>query len=162
MLLERGDTDLRLHKDVTFVDHDLQLYVSDLRTRGAEYRRRVLAVAGTYLAELDPAAFEECKPLHGIMAFFLLRGDAGSAIGASDFAGRKGRRGRLLTDLVERDGRVYWCADQLDTELGRAQLDVTELGLTDVSLAEVELGNEVRFMAVTAAGCGCTSSHAAR
>lgn len=149
LLLERGDTDLRLHKDVKFINHDLQLYVSDLRTRGAEYRRRFLAVAGAYLAELDPAAFEECKPLHGILAYFLLLGDAERAIGASDFAGRKGRRGRLLTDLVESDGRVYWCADRLDTELGRAQLDVTELGLTDVPLAEIELGNEVRFMAVT-------------
>jgi CDP-glycerol glycerophosphotransferase len=149
MLLERGDTDLRLHKDVKFINHDLQLYVSDLRTRGAEYRRRFMDVAGTYLAELDPAAFEECKPLHGILAFFLLRGDAERAIGASDFAGRKGRRGRLLTDLVEDDGRVYWCADQLDTELGCAQLDVTELGLTEVPLADIELGNEVRFMSVT-------------
>ncbi|MBO0827491.1 MAG: glycosyltransferase [Streptosporangiales bacterium] len=149
LLLDRGDTDLRLHKDVKFINHDLQLYVSDLRTRGAEYRRQFLAVAGTYLAELDPAAFEECKPLHGILAYFLLLGDAEHAIGASDFAGRKGRRGRLLTDLVERDGRVYWCADQLDTELGRAQLDVTELEFPEVSLADVELGNEVRYMAVT-------------
>lgn len=148
-LLSRGAWDLKAHKDAKFINHDLQLYVSDLRLRGAEYRREFLAVAQRYLAELDPSAFEECKPVHGIMAYLLLVGDTERAIVASDFAGRKGRRGRLLTDLVREDGRVYWCGEYLDTDLGRAQLDVTDLGLHHVPLEEIELGNELRLMALT-------------
>ncbi|MQA02691.1 MAG: glycosyltransferase [Streptosporangiales bacterium] len=148
-LLGRDCPDLKLHKDIKFINHDLQMYVSDLRMRGAVYRREFQAVAESYLAELDPSAFEEAKPVHGIMAFLLLHGESQRAIVASDFAGRKGRRGRLLTDLVAKGGRVYWCDDHLDTELGRAQLDVTELGLDEVPLDEFDVGNEVSMMALT-------------
>lgn len=148
MLTAQGATDLRLHKDVKFINHDLQLYVSDLRMRDARYRKEFTSIAARYLAELDPAALEECKPIHGILAYFLLRGEVDRAIVASDFAGREGRRGRLLTDLVARNGRVYWCDADLDTDLGRAQLDVTDLGLVDVPLTDMDVGNEVTMMDV--------------
>ncbi|WP_116021605.1 bifunctional glycosyltransferase/CDP-glycerol:glycerophosphate glycerophosphotransferase [Thermomonospora umbrina] len=133
-LRARGAADLKLHKDAKFVNHDLLLYMRELRTRDPEYRRRFLDLAARYVAELDPRVFENANPLPAIAAFLLGRRDLDGALAAAEYG--RTRVPELRAELVERDGRVYW---------GRGDphpvLDVTDLGIHTAPLSRMRLGN---------------------
>jgi CDP-glycerol glycerophosphotransferase len=139
-----GADDLKLSKDIKFLNHDLLLYVRGLRSRDAEYREAFLELAREYMTTLDPRAFAEAHELQAIIGFMVANGDFEGAVSASDYI-PKGRSGkpRLTAPLVERDGRIYWSADYLDTEDGRRILDVTELGIHSLPLKSINPGGRV-------------------
>ncbi|MDN3352458.1 bifunctional glycosyltransferase family 2 protein/CDP-glycerol:glycerophosphate glycerophosphotransferase [Actinomadura sp. DC4] len=139
--------DLKLSKDVKFLNHDLLLYVRGLRSRDRAYREAFLSLAREYLATIDPRAYGEAHEIQAIIGFMVARGDYEGAISGADFAGKgKTGRPRLTASLVERDGRIYWSADHLDTEEGRRVLDVTELGIHSLPLKSLNPGGRVTGM----------------
>ncbi|MFL6051646.1 MAG: CDP-glycerol glycerophosphotransferase family protein [Actinoallomurus sp.] len=138
-----GADDLKLSKDVKFLNHDLLLYVRGLRSRSADYRAAFARLARDYMASLDPRAFAEAHELQAIIGFMIMNGDLDGAVSAADYVPRKGAKPRLTAPLVERDGRIYWSADHLDTEEGRRVLDVTDLGIHSLPLKSLNPGGSL-------------------
>ncbi|MFB4307265.1 CDP-glycerol glycerophosphotransferase family protein [Actinomadura sp. GTD37] len=137
----RGAHDLRRAKDVKFVNHDLVLYLRELRDRDPRHRARFLDLAAGYLAELDPRAFELANPLPAIAAYLIREGDHAGALAAAEY--RTAERPELRARLVERDGRVYWGAGGPRGTLGRRVLDVTGLGFHVRPLQDLRPANTV-------------------
>ncbi|XRQ16174.1 CDP-glycerol glycerophosphotransferase family protein [Actinomadura welshii] len=122
----RGAYELARAKDVKFINHDLVLYMREMRDRDRDYRERFLGLAAGYLAELDPRVFEEANTLPAIAAYLVREGDHAGALAAAEYA--PGKRPELRARLVERDGRVYWGSGRPRGDLGRRVLDVTDFG----------------------------------
>ncbi|MFL1902598.1 CDP-glycerol glycerophosphotransferase family protein [Streptomyces tauricus] len=131
LLADRGLPELKFFKDVKFLKHDLVLHLRDLPFRDASYREEFAAIARGYLESVDRAAFAEVEPIHAICAYLLQRSDWDNLLPAVDTLTN---RDKISSPLVERDGRVYWCAEHLDDgdeqerRFARRVLDVTELG----------------------------------
>ncbi|TDC18772.1 bifunctional glycosyltransferase/CDP-glycerol:glycerophosphate glycerophosphotransferase [Actinomadura bangladeshensis] len=137
----RGAHDLRQAKDVKFINHDLVLYLRELRDRDAGYRERFLDLAAGYLAELDPGVFELANPMPAIAAYLIREGDHDGALAAAEY--RPAERPELRARLVERDGRVFWGAGRPRGTLGRTILDVTRFGFHVRPLKELRPANTV-------------------
>ncbi|GAA2423327.1 hypothetical protein GCM10010191_39110 [Actinomadura vinacea] len=125
--LAHGAEHLKLAKDAKFLNHDLLLYLRDLRTRDEPHRARFRGLVAPYLAELHPGTLEAAGRLPAIAAYMVRRGDVDGAVAAAELA-RK-RIPELGADLVERDGRIYWGGRHLQDARAREILDVTALGL---------------------------------
>ncbi|UNO41735.1 bifunctional glycosyltransferase family 2 protein/CDP-glycerol:glycerophosphate glycerophosphotransferase [Streptomyces sp. MST-110588] len=125
LLAENGMEDLKFHKDVKFLKHDLVLHLRDLPLLDQEYRHRFAEMANSYLAGIAPEAYQEVEPIQGICAYLLGKEDWANLLPAADTLTN---RNKLSSPLVERDGRIYWCAEHLDDPEGRRVLDVTDLG----------------------------------
>lgn len=120
------DRGIKVAKDVKFIEHDLVLYLRDLPYQEPEYIAECTALFRDYLGTVTPEAFDLCKHRVAVAgAYLLLEGDWENL---TKVAENLLDRGRITADLVERDGRVYWCGQHLETERGRAALDVTDLG----------------------------------
>jgi CDP-glycerol glycerophosphotransferase (TagB/SpsB family)/glycosyltransferase involved in cell wall biosynthesis len=145
-LRARGADELARSKNVKFLNHDLLLYLRELRSREPEYREAFLDLAHDYLAGLDPSVLEECNRLPAIAALMVMHRDAEATVAAADYAPKHGGRPTLSTGLVERDGRVYWSDTYLDTEADRRVLDVTDLGIHSAPFATLNLGERVTTM----------------
>ena len=86
---KHGAAELAKLKNVKFVNHDLLLYLRELRSRDPEYRAAFLDLARSYLATMDTAVFEECKRMTAIAGFMILQGDLDAAMAAADHSPRK-------------------------------------------------------------------------
>ena len=146
---QHGATELKLHKDVKFLRHDLVLYLPDLPFRDEAFRRRFAEVARAYLAGLDPRAYLRAHPVQGLVAWFLLHDDEPALFSAVDYVAH-GRK--LSTRLVERDGRVRWNDRRYDAPEADSVLDVTELGFQDLPLSRLDLYAHVTALAAEADG----------
>ncbi|MEV6597371.1 CDP-glycerol glycerophosphotransferase family protein [Actinoplanes sp. NPDC051346] len=143
LLVEYGTDELRLQKDVRFIENDLRTHLSGLSQLPEETQRRLVDIARPYLATLDPEAFRQAKPLPAVAAYLAREGDyAGVAI-VHDYMVSRSHRAFLRTDLTIHDGRVFWCDRHLDDPLGRQILDVTSLGLQDLPLSKLKLGSKI-------------------
>ncbi|WP_411069977.1 CDP-glycerol glycerophosphotransferase family protein [Streptomyces sp. cmx-4-25] len=140
LLEAEGHEELKYRKDIKFLKHDLVLHLRDLPLLSEDYRREFAALANGYLAEIDPRAYEEVQPLHAVCAYLLSKEDWPNLLRATDALTNPGR---LTTPLAERDGRVYWCAEHLETEQGRRILDVTAAGHDTRPLTSFALGNRL-------------------
>ncbi|MEW2573422.1 bifunctional glycosyltransferase family 2 protein/CDP-glycerol:glycerophosphate glycerophosphotransferase [Streptomyces sp. NPDC047070] len=159
LLAERGLAELKFFKDVKFLKHDLVLHLRDLPFRDASYREEFAAIARGYLESIDRAAFDEAEPIHAICAYLLSRSDWDNLLPAVDTLTN---RDKISSPLVERDGRVYWCAEHIDERdeggvFARHVLDVTDLGyhvkpVEKMFLRNVLTGYEERAGTVRLAG----------
>ncbi|WP_413471461.1 CDP-glycerol glycerophosphotransferase family protein [Streptomyces sp. MB09-02B] len=145
LLADQGMAELKFHKDVKFLKHDLVLHLRDLPFRDAAYRREFAGLARAYLASIDPAAYDEVEPIHAVCAYLLRRGDWDNLLPAVDTLTN---RDKVSAPLVERDGRIYWCAEHLDAPgeegaFARRILDVTELGYHARPVGKLFLRNEL-------------------
>ncbi|ULR51089.1 bifunctional glycosyltransferase/CDP-glycerol:glycerophosphate glycerophosphotransferase [Streptomyces deccanensis] len=145
LLAGQGLAELKFYKDVKFLKHDLVLHLRDLPFRDAAYRREFAELARAYLASIDPAAYDEVEPIHAVCAYLLRRGDWDNLLPAVDTLTN---RDKVSAPLVERDGRIYWCAEHLDApgeegEFARRILDVTELGYHARPVGKLFLRNEL-------------------
>ncbi|MFF1453711.1 CDP-glycerol glycerophosphotransferase family protein [Streptomyces sp. NPDC058274] len=125
LLADNGLLELKFAKDVKWLKHDLVLHLRELPFRDAAYREAFAGIARQYLESIDRAAFDETEPIHAICAYLLQKSDWANLLPAVDTLTN---RDKISSPLVERDGRVYWCAEHLDDDFGRHVLDVTELG----------------------------------
>ncbi|MDX3541703.1 bifunctional glycosyltransferase/CDP-glycerol:glycerophosphate glycerophosphotransferase [Streptomyces europaeiscabiei] len=154
LLADRGMEELKFHKDVKFLKHDLVLHLRDLPFRDAAYRREFAELARAYLASVDPAAYDEVEPIHAICAYLLRMGDWDNLLPAVDTLTN---RDKVSAPLAERDGRIYWCADHLDSpgeegEFARRVLDVTELGYHARPVGKLFLRDELTRYEETGSG----------
>ncbi|MEE1765824.1 bifunctional glycosyltransferase/CDP-glycerol:glycerophosphate glycerophosphotransferase [Streptomyces sp. SP18BB07] len=159
LLAGQGMAELKFHKDVKFLKHDLVLHLRDLPFRDAAYRREFAELARAYLASIDPAAYDEVEPIHAVCAYLLRRGDWDNLLPAVDTLTN---RDKVSAPLVERDGRIYWCAEHLDApgeegEFARRILDVTELGYHARPVGKLFLRNELTEYEQYAEGAGAGS-----
>jgi CDP-glycerol glycerophosphotransferase len=140
-LLERQRLhELKFHKDVKFLKHDLVLHLRDLPLLDEEYRHRFAALANGYLAAIDPEAYAEVQPIQAICAYLLAREDWDNLLPAADTLAN---RDKISSPLAERDGRIYWCAEHLDDPEGRRVLDVTDEGYHTRPLGTMFLRNRL-------------------
>ncbi|GGZ91420.1 bifunctional glycosyltransferase/CDP-glycerol:glycerophosphate glycerophosphotransferase [Streptomyces bluensis] len=155
LLADRGLAELKFHKDVKFLKHDLVLHLRDLPFRDAAYRQEFAAIARAYLESIDPAAYAEIEPIHAICAYLLRKGDWDNLLPAVDTLTN---RDKISAPLVERDGRIYWCAEHLDNPddgvLARRVLDVTELGYHTRPVGRMFLRNELTAYQGPSGGVG--------
>ncbi|MFI8945301.1 CDP-glycerol glycerophosphotransferase family protein [Streptomyces sp. NPDC053750] len=149
ILATENHDELKLHKDRKFLKHDLVLYLRDLPFLDDDYRHRFAEMARGYVQDFPEEAYEGLSPIHRLCAFLLLREDWDHLMPAIDTLINKTK---VSSPLVERDGRVYWCAEHLDDPLGRQVLDVTGLGYHDKPLQRMFLRNAVTRYAEDASG----------
>jgi CDP-glycerol glycerophosphotransferase len=149
VLEERGQAQLKLHKDRKFLKHDLVLYLRDLPFLDDDYRHRFAALARDYIRDFSPKAYEELSPIHRLCAYLLLREDWKNLTPAIDTLINPRK---VSSPLTERDGRVYWCAEHLDDPPARKILDVTDLGYHARPVERLWLRNQVTSYAEKPAG----------
>ena len=144
----QGATELKLHKDVKFLRHDLRLYIGELPFREPAWRAEFLELARDYLRTLDRRAYERSAPAQAIIGYLIERNDEENLFTAIDWLAH-GRK--LSTRLHQEDGRIYWCAQHLDDDEGRSVLDVTDLELHLQPLDTLDLHNRVVSLAADGA-----------
>ncbi|MGW4288611.1 bifunctional glycosyltransferase/CDP-glycerol:glycerophosphate glycerophosphotransferase [Streptomyces sp. NPDC004673] len=140
ILVEDGHDALKLHKDIKFLKHDLVLYLRELPFLDDEYRHLFAELARGYIQDFPEEAYAGLTPIHRLCAYLLLREDWDHLMPAIDTLLNKNK---VSSPLVERDGRVYWCAEHLDDPLARRILDVTDLGYHDKPVEKLNLRNEL-------------------
>ncbi|GID55249.1 CDP-glycerol glycerophosphotransferase [Actinoplanes couchii] len=143
-LLAKHDAgDLRLQKDVRFIENDLRVHLARLSQLPEENQRALVEAARPYVQTLQDDAFREAKPLPAMAAYLVRQGDFHGVAAVHDYMVNKPFQPHLTADLVVRDGRVYWSDRHLDDPLGREVLDVTEMGFQDRQLNKLRLGGTV-------------------
>ncbi len=138
-LARHGGQDLIAHKGAKFLSHDLRLYTPELRAGDEAYRDGFVRVTAPYLRSLPSDAYDLCGPMERVRAFALINGQVDLALSAADYTQR---RSVLSSDLVERDGKVYWSGALLGRPHAERFLDVTELDLTGTTLGDARLFNQ--------------------
>ena len=149
---ERGREEIRLAKAVKFLEHDLVLYLRELPYQTDEYIAECRQLFRDYLQTLPlEQAYARCSHRVAVVgAFLLINEDWPNLVTVAE---NLLDRTRVTTDLVERDGRVYWCDDgYLADELGRLALDVTEAGFHQLALAESNLATRLTGLEVLELG----------
>jgi CDP-glycerol glycerophosphotransferase len=143
LLDSHGTPELRLQKDIRFIDNDLRTHLSSIRDLPLAAQQQMIEIARPYVNSINPEALRQAKPLGAIAAYMVRQGDAQGVVDAYNYMVYKPRRAHLTTPLTVHDGRVYWSDRYLDDPLGKEILDVTELGLQDKPLANLDLGTEI-------------------
>lgn len=143
LLAKYGTPELQLQKDVRFIEHDLQVHLALLARQGRDRQQALIDIAAPYLANLDEQAFLTANKLYAIAAFMVAKRDLPGVLSTVDFVTRGKKAPHLTTDLVEHEGRVYWCDRHLDDPLGRKILDVTNFGLHDRPLRQLQVGTKI-------------------
>jgi CDP-glycerol glycerophosphotransferase len=139
-LRAHGAADLKVHKDFKFIRHDLKLYLTDLAHRDEEYQKRFMLMAAEYLATVSEQTLAEVYPLERICVHLIRRLDVEETLRTVDYL----RYGfKLSTDLVERDGRVFWTGKYLETPEDRGVMDVTEMGFHRLPFSRINFYNQV-------------------
>src|SRR5438270_4943721 len=136
----KGATELKVHKDVKFLRHDLRLYIGELPFRDPVYRREFLQLARDYLRTLDRRAYKRSAAAQAIIGYLIEQNDEPNLFTTIDWLAH-GRK--LSTRLHQEDGRIFWCEQHLDDDEGRAVLDVTDLELHMQPLDTLDLYNRV-------------------
>ncbi|MFJ3336541.1 glycosyltransferase [Streptomyces sp. NPDC086766] len=144
-LAQHGAGHLVAHKAAKFLSHDLRLYTPELRSGDDAFREGFLRITGPYLRSLPAEAYDLCGPLERVRAFGLMHGRADVALSVADYTQR---RSVLSSDLVERDGKVYWSGSLLGRPHAERFLDVTDLDLTGNGLADARLFNQATRVAI--------------
>lgn len=146
-----GDVAVKIAKDAKFIEHDLVLYLRDLPYQEPGYIAEFTEMFRSYLRTLRPEAFDRCPHRVAVVgAYLLIEDDWPNLVTVCEHLLDRTResakaleRTRITSDLVERDGRVYWCDAHLDTEAGRAGLDVTGLGWSRVPFNRTNLASRL-------------------
>lgn len=139
-LREHGSADLKVWKDFKFIRHDLKLYLTDLAYRDEEYSQKFMRLAADYLATISDETLDMVYPLERICVHMIRRLDLAETLKTVDYL----RYGfKLSTELVERDGRVYWSDKYLATPEDRAVMDVTEMGFHRLPFSRLNFYNQV-------------------
>jgi CDP-glycerol glycerophosphotransferase len=155
-----GDPEVKIAKDAKFIEHDLVLYLRDLPYQAPEYVAEFTESVRDYLGTLHPEAFARCPHRVAVAgAYLLMQRDWPNLVTVCEHLLDRSRdsakhleRTRITSDLVERDERIFWCGQHLDSAEGRAALDVTDLGLQRAAFTQANLA--ARATAVEALGGG--------
>ena len=135
-----GQRELKVAKDAKFVRHDLRLYVNELVHRDPAWQQAALEMLSSYVEGLEPEAPGQVGRLNEIEVFYVRQRDVAGLLTTFRYL-RQGRK--VCQRLVRRDGRLYWGEQHLDTDAGRAVLDVTGLGLEELPHREFPFCHQV-------------------
>ncbi len=146
-----GDPEVKIAKDAKFIEHDLVLYLRDLPYQEPGYVAEFTAMFRDYLRTLRSEAFDRCPHRIAVAgAYLLIEDDWPNLVTVCEHLLDRTResakaleRTRITSDLAERDGQVYWCDAHLDSEAGRAALDVTGLGWSRVPFSRTNLASRL-------------------
>jgi CDP-glycerol glycerophosphotransferase len=145
---------LRLTKDTKFLNHDFVLFLRDLPRYAGDGRRELFELVRDYVASLDLAACLGATVTTRIGAQLTSVGDLPRVLAVADYAAT----GQVDSDVVARDGRVYWTGVHLESDTGRTLLDVTDLGWLDAPLAKVPFANVVESVLLAGSTLRVTGS----
>ena len=143
LLREEGAEDLRPEKDGKFLRHDLAIHVRELWQRDLDHQKVFLDRVGAYVGGIAEEVLAAQPSPTRALVWFLRNGDLD---GVRSVGAYLSSPGRMMSDVVCRDGRTYWTSRYLDTEEGRRWLDVTDLKLDRVPAPSRHLGNELRVV----------------
>lgn len=149
---EKGREEIRLAKAVKFLEHDLVLYLRELPYQTEEYIAECRQLFRDYLLTLPlEQAYARCSHRVAVAgAYLLIQQDWPNLVTVAE---NLLDRTRVTTDLVERDGRVYWCDDgYLADDLGRLALDVTDAAFHQLAFAESNLATRLTGLEVLELG----------
>jgi CDP-glycerol glycerophosphotransferase len=143
--LERhGTPNLIRQKHVKFLKEDLRADLRNLPSRDPESARQFLALASDYLAAVPAEAVREAGKMYELAEFFIRRGDLDGVLTVVDYLERDRK---LSTDLVQREGRVFWTDPGID-DADTGVLDVTSEGFQEVPLSRLHLQSTITHFTV--------------
>ncbi|WP_371528910.1 bifunctional glycosyltransferase family 2 protein/CDP-glycerol:glycerophosphate glycerophosphotransferase [Streptomyces sp. NBC_01283] len=141
LLVSLGRLDLADRRERAFlVDHVLPCARTFPQLTAEERRRATARVAPRLEGRADLRALDALDPVERVCVRLLAEGDTDGVLAA---AYALGRPGVVVSELTEREGKVYWRTDGLDDPQVRELLDVTELGHQHRQLDEVRLLNRL-------------------
>ncbi|WP_051865084.1 glycosyltransferase [Streptomyces griseus] len=138
-LAQHGARELVAHKAAKFLSHDLRLYAPELRAGDDAFRDGFVGIVAPYLRSLPQETYDLCGVLERVRAYGLMHGRIDVALSVADYTQR---RSVLSSDVVEKDGKVYWSGSLLGRPHAERFLDVTDLDLTGTSLSDARLFNQ--------------------
>ncbi|MFG2496605.1 CDP-glycerol glycerophosphotransferase family protein [Streptomyces sp. NPDC048441] len=141
LLASLGRLDLCDGRERAFLGDHVLPCVRTFPRLTAELRRRATAELAPHLdGRTDARALDALGPVERVCVRLLAEGDTDGVLAA---AYALARPGIVVSELTEREGKVYWRADGLDDPRVREVLDVTELGHQHRKLSEVRLLNRL-------------------
>ncbi|MEU6001495.1 CDP-glycerol glycerophosphotransferase family protein [Streptomyces sp. NPDC047197] len=141
LLVSLGRLDLADRRERAFLTDHVLPCARTFPQLTAEERRRATADLAPHLeGRADARALDALDPVERVCVRLLAEGDAEGVLAA---AYALARPGTVVSELTERDGKVYWRADGLEDPRVRDLLDVTELGHQYRQLSDVRLLNRL-------------------
>ncbi|MFI6087497.1 CDP-glycerol glycerophosphotransferase family protein [Streptomyces sp. NPDC051218] len=141
LLVSLGRLDLGDRRERAFlVDHVLPCARTFPRLTAEERRRAAAGIAPHLQGRVDLRALDALDPVERVCVRLLADGDTDGVLAA---AYALARPGTVVSELTEREGKVYWRADGLDDPRVRQVLDVSELGYQHRELADTPLLNRL-------------------
>ncbi|MEU6763691.1 CDP-glycerol glycerophosphotransferase family protein [Streptomyces sp. NPDC046853] len=126
LLVSLGRLDLCDRRERAFlVDHVLPCARTFPQLTADERRRATAGIAPHLEDRVDARALSDLGPVERVCVRLLADGDTEGVLAA---AYALARPGTVVSELTEREGKVYWRADGLDDPRVREVLDVSELG----------------------------------
>ncbi|MFE0135057.1 CDP-glycerol glycerophosphotransferase family protein [Streptomyces sp. NPDC059037] len=149
LLIGLGRLDLCDRRERAFLgDHVLPCARTFPRLTAEQRHETASALAPHLKGSVDLRALDELAPVERVCVRLLAEGDTEGVLAA---AYALARPGTVVSELTERDGKVYWRAEGLDDPRVREVLDVTELGHQHRQLSDVRLLNRLTRCAVEGA-----------
>lgn len=141
LLVSLGRLDLADRRERSFlVDHVLPCARTFPQVTADERRRATAGIAPHLEGRVDVRALDALEPVERVCVRLLAEGDTDGVLAA---AYALARPGTVVSELTEREGKVYWRADGLDDPRVREVLDVTELGHQHQELSDIRLLNRL-------------------
>lgn len=141
LLIGLGRLDLCDRRERAFLgDHVLPCARTFPRLTAEQRHETASALVPHLKGSVDLRALDELAPVERVCVRLLAEGDTEGVLTA---AYALARPGTVVSELTERDGKVYWRAEGLDDPRVREVLDVTELGHQHRQLSDVRLLNRL-------------------
>ncbi|MFH8485371.1 bifunctional glycosyltransferase/CDP-glycerol:glycerophosphate glycerophosphotransferase [Streptomyces longisporoflavus] len=141
LLLSLGRIELCDRRERAFLSDHVLPCVRTFPQLTAEERRRVTTGMVPHLeGRADVRALSALDPVERVSVRLLAEGDTEGVLAA---AYALARPGTVVSELTEREGKVYWRADGLDDPRTREVLDVSELGHQHRPPAQARLLNRL-------------------
>ncbi|MEV0323525.1 CDP-glycerol glycerophosphotransferase family protein [Streptomyces sp. NPDC050658] len=140
-LLSLGRLDLCDRRERAFLgDHVLPCARTFPRLTAERRHETAAALAPRLAGRADARALDELAPVERVCVRLLAEGDTDGVLAA---AYALDRPGTVVSELTERDGKVYWRSEGAEDPRVREVLDVTELGHQHRESADLRLLNRL-------------------
>ncbi|MEU1015854.1 glycosyltransferase family 2 protein [Streptomyces sp. NPDC005898] len=139
-LTSSGHGALQEAKDHKFLKHDFRMYAGDLPFRDEEWLTGFADIVNPYLAGLSPGAYARLPRAERVV-LQLVRDNR---LAEARLAARGLGHGVAPRETsMDAEGRVYWGGHVPQTPSGRAELDLTDLGLDSRPFPSAQFRHEI-------------------
>ncbi|MFF5210841.1 CDP-glycerol glycerophosphotransferase family protein [Streptosporangium sp. NPDC000396] len=136
ILREHGLADLVPERQRRFLRQDLRVYLNPLPSRDPAWVAEFISLVRPYLAELDPAVFEQIDPITRVCCRFILDRRADELVVAARSLNEPKAAPRFA---VQEGGRTYWGTTPAEG------LDITPLRMAELPYTASRLRHEAAF-----------------